>query len=82
MLGRRSLNLELILLDPDLERTLRRERRAPVEMRDNIDQPENVKQPRGEYEQPRGDNVDYIISLRDLFAPIVKLGAEYFNWFY
>jgi hypothetical protein len=44
------LNLELIPLDPDLERTLMRERRAPVEMGDNLEQLENVEQLRGEYE--------------------------------
>jgi hypothetical protein len=31
MLGRRSLNLELISLDPNIDRTLRRIRRAPIE---------------------------------------------------
>jgi hypothetical protein len=41
MLGRRSQNLELIPLDPDLERNLRRTHRAPakgetVEMGDNL----------------------------------------------
>jgi hypothetical protein len=41
MLGRRSLNLELLPLDPDLEGVLGRKRRAPieresVEMRDNV----------------------------------------------
>ena len=35
MHGRRSLNLELIPLDPDLERNLRRAHGAHVEMRDN-----------------------------------------------
>ena len=31
MLGWRSLNLDLISLDPDIDRTLRRTQRAPVE---------------------------------------------------
>jgi hypothetical protein len=35
MLGRRSLNLELTPLDPDLERNIRRACRAQVEMGDN-----------------------------------------------
>jgi hypothetical protein len=35
MHGRRSLNLELTPLDPDLERNIRRARRAQVEMGDN-----------------------------------------------
>jgi hypothetical protein len=34
MLGQRSLNLELILLDPEIERTFRRNWKALVE-RDN-----------------------------------------------
>jgi hypothetical protein len=59
MLGWRSLNLELIPPDPELEMTLRRNRRAPIEretieMRDsvarNLGQPENAEQPRGENE--------------------------------
>jgi hypothetical protein len=85
MLGRRSKNLELIPLEPDLERTLRKICRAPVEretveMGDdlrNANQPENIKQPRfenqdakGENEQARAWNVDYTTSLRDLFAHV------------
>jgi hypothetical protein len=54
MLGQRSLNLELIPLDPKIERTLRRKQRAPVEMGDNIArnpyQLENSGHPRGENE--------------------------------
>ena len=53
MLGRRSQNLELILLDPNLERFIRRNWRAPVEretveMGDNLinaNQLENVERP-------------------------------------
>jgi hypothetical protein len=71
LLGRRSLNLESIPLDPELERNLGRKRRAPigrefVEMGDNL----NMDQPRGENGQPRAENVDYTRSLRDLFAPL------------
>ena len=56
MLGRRSLNLEFIPLDPEIERTFRRNKRAlvereTVEMGDNAainaNQLENVEQPRG-----------------------------------
>jgi hypothetical protein len=85
MLGRRSLNLELIPLDLDIDRTLRRTRRALVEsriigeirdQRDNI--PENVEQPRFKNEDVRAENeeqvkawhVDFTTSLRDLFTPI------------
>jgi len=69
MIGRRSLDLELLPLDPDLERVFRRKRRAPVEresveMGDNV----NVEKPRGENELLRVENVDYTRSLRDLFA--------------
>ena len=62
MLGQRSLKLELISLDPDLGKTLRRNWRAPVEretveMRDNVarnvNQLENLEQLRGENEQSR-----------------------------
>jgi hypothetical protein len=85
MLGRRSLNLVLIPLDPDIDKTLRRTRRALVEseiigemgdQRENI--PENVEQPRFENEDARAENVeqvrarhvDFTTSLRDLFAPV------------
>jgi hypothetical protein len=39
MHGRRSLNLELTPLDPDLERNIRRARRAQAEMGDNQREP-------------------------------------------
>jgi hypothetical protein len=39
MHGRRSLNLELTPLDPDLERNIRRARRARAEMGDNQREP-------------------------------------------
>jgi hypothetical protein len=45
MLGWRSLNLELLSLDPDKERVLRKERRATDEVENNMAgnpyQPEN-----------------------------------------
>jgi hypothetical protein len=72
MLGWRSLNSELIPLDPELERTLRRKQRALVEIGDNIAknsyQLENVRQPKGENDLPRAENEDYTRSLRGLFA--------------
>ena len=87
MLGWRSQNLELMPLDPDLEKTLRRNRRAPVkretvEMGDNVrnaNQSEYVGQPRFEnqdaraenFEQARADNFEQATSLRDLIAPVV-----------
>ena len=86
MHGRRSLNLELIPLNPDIDRTLRRTQRATVvseirgemgDQRDNI--PENVEQPIFENENARAKNgeqarawhVDFTTSLRELFAPVV-----------
>jgi hypothetical protein len=76
MLGWRSQNLDLIPLDPDLERTLRRTRRAPVEMGDslrNANQEENI-----EYQDVRVENdekvkawsVDFTTSLQELFTPV------------
>jgi hypothetical protein len=77
ILGRRSLNLELLPLDPDLERVFRRKCRAPIE-RESIEMEDNVnmEQPRGENEQPRARNVDYTRSLRDLFAPVATNSAS------
>ena len=83
MNGRRSLNLELIPLDPNIDRTLRRPQRATVvseirgemgDQRENI--PENMEQPifenedvrAGNGEQARAWHVDFTTSLRDLFA--------------
>jgi hypothetical protein len=62
MLGRRSLNLELISLDPEIERTPRRRHRQSLEMGDNMNA--------GENERHKGENVDHTRSLRDLFAPV------------
>jgi hypothetical protein len=85
MIGRRSLNLKLIPLDPKIDRTLRKTRRAPVEsenrgemgdQQDNI--PQNVEQPRFEnegaraenFEQARAWNMGFTTSLRDLLRLI------------
>ena len=82
---RRSLNLELIPLDPNIDRTLRRTRRATVvseirgEMGDQWDNiPKNMEQPifenedvrAGNGEQARAWHVDFTTSLRDLFTPV------------
>jgi hypothetical protein len=76
MLGQRSQNLDLIPLDPNLEKNLRRTCRAPVEMGDNLrnaNQEENIEyqdaRARNE-EQLRAWNVDFTTSLRELFAPV------------
>jgi hypothetical protein len=67
MLGRRSLNLDLISLDSEIEMTLRRRRRPPV-VRESVEMGDNVHA--GENERHRGENVDHTRSHRDLFAPI------------
>ena len=76
MLGRRSQEIALIPLNPDLGRNLRRSRRTPVEMGDNQRNPhieENMEyhdaRPENE-EQISAWNVDFTTSLRELFAPI------------
>jgi hypothetical protein len=67
MLGRRSLNLELIPLDPEIDNTHRRTRRAPFEsdirgemgdQRENI--PENLEQPIFENKDARVENVEQV----------------------
>ena len=74
MLGQRSLNVDLILLDLDLERNLRRTHRAPIEMGDNE---RNARQEENqEYQDAREENVeqiraynmDFTTSLRELFT--------------
>jgi hypothetical protein len=76
MLGRRSLNLELTPLVPDLERNIRRAHRAHVEMGDNQRNPnaeehEEFQDARaGNNEQRRAYDVDFTTSLRELFAPV------------
>jgi hypothetical protein len=76
MLGRRSLNLEITPLDPNLEKNIRRVHRAHVEM-EGI--PRNANQEgQEEYqdararngEQRRAYDVDFTTSLRELFAPV------------
>jgi hypothetical protein len=76
MLGRQSLNLELTPLDPDLERNIRRARRAHIEMEDisrnaNEEEQEDYRDARaGNGDQRRACNVDFTTSLRELFAPV------------
>jgi hypothetical protein len=76
MHGRRSLNLELTPLDPDLERNVRRARRAQVEMVDNqrnprVEEHEEFQDTRvGNHEQRRAYDVDFTMSLREHFAPV------------
>jgi hypothetical protein len=85
MFGRRSLNLQLIPLDLDIDRTLRRTQRATIvseirkEMGDRQENiPENVEQPIFENENAREENgeqarawhVDFTTSLRELFTPV------------
>jgi hypothetical protein len=76
MHGRQSLNLELIPFDPDLERDIRRVRRAHVEMGDNqrnanVEEHEDYQDARaGNGEQRRAYDVDFTTSLRELLAPV------------
>jgi hypothetical protein len=69
MHGRRSLNLELTPLDPDLERNIRRAHRAHVEMGDNQrnasdSENEEYQDARaGNGEQRRAYDVDFTTSL-------------------
>jgi hypothetical protein len=73
---RRSLNLELTLLDPDVERNIRRARRAHVEMGDNqrnandLEHEEYQDARAGNGEQRRAYDMDFTTSLRELFAPV------------
>jgi hypothetical protein len=77
MHGWRSLNIELTPLDPDLERNIRRARRAHVEMGDNqrnahVEEHEEYQDARaGNGEQRRAYDVDFTMSLRELFVPVV-----------
>jgi hypothetical protein len=76
MHSRRSLNLELTPLNPDLERNIRRARRAQVEMGDNqrnprVEEHEEFQDARARnHEQRRAYDVDFTTSLRELFAPV------------
>ena len=79
MLGQRSQNLEFIPLNPDLERNLRRTRRAPTE-RETVEMGDNLRNAHeeehmeyqdaraGNEKQARAWNVDFTTSLRELFA--------------
>jgi hypothetical protein len=60
MHGRRSLNLELTPLDPDLERNIRRARRAQAEMGDNQREPrvEQHEENRRDEEEENEENED------------------------
>ena len=60
MRGWRFLNLELIPLDPELKRTLRRNLRTTVESEPTIEMGD----------QPIPENVDLTRSLSDMFAPV------------
>jgi hypothetical protein len=65
MHGRRSLNIELTPLDPDLERNIRRARRAQAEMGDNQRNPrmeehqEDQRNPRREEHEEYQDARDW-----------------------
>jgi hypothetical protein len=77
MLGRRSLNLELTPLDPDLERNLRRSLRTHVEMEEhprnaNEEEQEDYQDASaGNRKQRQAYDVDFTMSLWELFAPVV-----------
>ena len=76
MHGQRSLNLELTPLDPDLKRNIKRARRARVEMEDiprneNREEQDDFQDARARHmEQRRAYDVDFTMSLRELFAPV------------
>ena len=65
----RSLNLEIIPLDPVIERTARKNLRTPVELEtiEMGDQCDNIPE---KVEQGKNENVEKTRSLRELFAPI------------
>jgi hypothetical protein len=58
MHGRRSLNLELTPLDPDLERNLRRSRRTSFEMEHNSRDAQQEE--REEYQDARAGHMEQI----------------------
>jgi hypothetical protein len=71
MLGRRSLNIEFLPLDPDIDRVFRKKRKTPVERRTTSEMGDDMAGNHNvNVEQPRAENVDYTRSLRDLFALI------------
>jgi hypothetical protein len=59
MHGRRSLNLELTPLDPDLERNLRRSLRARAEMGDNQRNPKVEEHRDNQRNSRREEHEDY-----------------------
>jgi hypothetical protein len=83
MHGWRSLNLELTPLDPDLERNLRRSLRARAEMGDNqrnanVEEHEEYQNARARNgEQRRAYDVDFTMSLQELFAPVATSSHSY-----
>jgi hypothetical protein len=83
MHGRRSLNLELTPLDPNLERNLTRVHRAHVEMEDN---PRNANPEEhkgyqdaraGNVEQIQAYDMDFTTSLKELFALVATSSHSY-----
>lgn len=81
MLGRKSLNFELLPLDPDIDRVFGKKPRtlvrAKVEQRTTSEMGDNMTgNPKVNVEQPRAENVDYTRSLRDLFAHVVTNSAS------
>jgi hypothetical protein len=65
ILVRRSLNLDLISVDPEIERTLRRRLRNSVEMGDNMHADEN--------ERNRGENVIILGHLGICLHPLQQI---------
>jgi hypothetical protein len=82
MHGRRSHNLDLIPLNPDLERTLGRTCKAPVEretieMGDNLrnaNQQENVEQSRFENQEMKAQNDEQVRAWNMDFDHYITLG--------
>jgi hypothetical protein len=76
MHGWRSLNIELIPLDLDLERNFRRAHRSSFEMGDNVrnehgEEHEEYQHARARHvEQIRAYDMDFTTSLKELFAPV------------
>jgi hypothetical protein len=64
MHGRRSLNLELTPLDPDLERNIRRARRAQDEMGDNQRNP-RMEEHQEDQRNPRREEHEEFQDVRD-----------------
>jgi hypothetical protein len=83
MHGWRSLNIELIPLDPDLERNFRRARRSSFEMGVNVrnehgEEHEEYQDARARHvEQIRAYDMDFTASLRELFTPVATSSHSY-----